>query len=487
MTKRDLLLASLSLTCLSVFPIKARESIQQTELVIVGAGIAGLTAAVVAKEAGIRQVVILEKEPVIGGTSIVTNGFWSLSNTDYQRHFDIVDSDDAFYDDMRRIGGFVNEPELVRAMIRASREQYEWFLTQGIAPIGLVSAEGVRRVHVFDIVALIEKLRQLALQAGVKILTNACATALITENQRVIGVRYTKTGQEQSITATRGVLLATGGFSRNANLIHQYNPQLDKAAVVAPNGVDGDGLLMALTLGAQLRDTEYLKASFGFIRNPSSMADLSLVQYSGAIVVNRSGERFMNESLPYKEMADYALAQPGKETFYLFDEAIRQRAMKQPPDDRIMKLIDEGQGGDRIYRDVSLKELALRVGIPADHLQTTLTRYNTMVKSREQDWLGRAHLTSQSDQKLVPIEEPPFYLMPTTPAIIGTYCGVRIDERAHVLRTNGEWIPGLWAAGEITGGVHGASFIMGTAIAKAIAFGRLAALDIAGVAQGKTK
>ena len=110
-----------------------------------------------------------------------------------------------------------------------------------------------------------------------------------------------------------------------------------------------------------------------------------------------------------------------------------------------------------------------------------------MVKSGEQDWLGRAHLTSQSDQKLVPIEEPPFYLMPTTPAIIGTYCGVRIDERAQVLRANGEWIPGLWAAGEITGGVHGASFIMGTAIAKAIAFGRLAALDIAGVAQGKTK
>ena len=368
MTKRDLLLASLSLTSLSVFPIKAAESIHQTELVIVGAGIAGLTAAVVAKEAGIRHVVILEKEPVVGGTSIVTNGFWSLSNTAYQRHLDIMDSDDAFYGDMRRIGGFVNEPELVRAMIRASREQYEWFLTQGIAPIGLVSAEGVRRVHVFDIVALIEKLRQLALQAGVKIMTNACATALITENQRVIGVRYTKTGHEQSITATRGVLLATGGFSRNANLIHQYNPQLDKAAVVAPNGVDGDGLLMALTLGAQLRDTEYLKASFGFIRNPSSMADLSLVQYSGAIVVNRSGERFMNESLPYKEMADYALAQPGKETFYLFDEAIRQRAMKQPPDDRIMKLIDEGQGGDRIYRDVSLKELALRVGIPADHL-----------------------------------------------------------------------------------------------------------------------
>ena len=96
---------------------------------------------------------------------------------------------------------------------------------------------------------------------------------------------------------------------------------------------------MAQRLGSKVRDTEYLKASFGFISHPSSMADLSLVQYSEAIVVNRS----MNESLLYKEMADFALAQPGKETFYLFDESILKRAMKQPPDDRIMRLInDEG-------------------------------------------------------------------------------------------------------------------------------------------------
>ena len=164
-SRRTLLAAALALPAL---PARAEPS---AELLIVGAGVAGLTAACIAAEHGMRGVVVIEKEPVVGGTSIRTNGFWTVAGTDLQKKLGIRDSDEEFFADMRRIGGYVNSEPLVRTFIRANNEQYSWFLSHGIAPHAIVAASGVRRAHVFDIVRLIEFLRSHALSLGVRILT----------------------------------------------------------------------------------------------------------------------------------------------------------------------------------------------------------------------------------------------------------------------------------------------------------------------------
>ena len=483
MLRRKMLLYSVALLQAFITPkaMSETESIEEYDLIIVGSGLAGLTCGCLALELGLRSVVIFEKEAVIGGTSAITNGFWTVGGTELQKRLAIPDSDESLYNDLLALGGAAVDKELLKVFIKANRRQYEWVKYHGIAPNSIVFAEGKQRAHVFDIDELIEFHRSFFLSRGGVIYTSAKVHEVFTEDGKVIGALYEHGKVLKRAKASRGVVLATGGFSRNREMLKRYSPQLRKAAVIASEGATGDGLGMALRHGAVMVDTEHLKASYGFIRNPSTMDDLSLIQYSGAIIVNQDGERFVNESLPYKELADFALSQNGRETYVVFDEKIRRESVKQVPDSKIWTRSTLNTFEDIVYSAATIAEAAEKAGVNSSQLVSTVKEYNERIKNRKRDSLGREGLPGSNNLRpLVQISEPPFYVFPTTPAIIGTYCGLKVDTQARVLTSSSEPIPGLWAAGEIMGGIHGASFMMGTALAKAAAFGRIAAFSVAG-------
>lgn len=453
---------------------------QEYDLIIVGSGLAGLTCGCLSLALGIKSVVIFEKEPVIGGTSAITNGFWTVGGTNLQKIFGIEDSDESLYKDMLDLGAGKNNTDLVQKFVISNHRQYNWVINQGLSPKSIVFAESKQRAHVFDIEELIELHRQFFTRRGGKIITSARVEDLVVEKDKVVGVVYEQAQSKKTAIAKKGVLLATGGFSRNKDMLKRYSPQLRKAAVIAGEGATGDGLEMALKLGAEIIDTEHLKASFGFVRNPSTMDDLSLIQYFGAIIVNQEGPRFVNESLPYKELADYALAQNGRETFVVFDERIRKEGMEQPPDKHIWSKSTRNKLEGIVFSAATVEEAAEKAGLNGPAVAETVRQYNERVKRGLKDDFGRIGLPgSDRLRPLKEIKDAPFYVFPTTPAIIGTYCGLRVDTHSRVLKPDGTTINGLWAAGEIMGGVHGASFMMGTALAKAAAFGRIAAFSIA--------
>jgi len=321
--------------------------------------------------------------------------------------------------------------------------------------------------------------RRYFVEHGGIIQTSSKVVDFIFKDSTVKGIVYTHKSKKKYLESRLGVLLATGGFSRNKRLIKKYAPTLLKAEVVAAEGATGDGLEMAVKLGAQIIDTENIKASFGFLRNPASMDDLSLIQYSGAVIVNQKGKRFVNESLPYKQLADHALRQNGRETFVIFDENIRLQAMKQPPDNLIWNQIEKRILEKRVFRSDTLFTAAENAGLNGLEVQQTIRKYNNNILSNKEDEFKRLGLPGANQLRpLVLIQKKPFYVFPTTPAIIGTYCGIVIDKCGRVLNPQAKPIHGLWAAGEILGGIHGASFIMGTALAKAAAFGRVAAFSM---------
>ena len=229
---------------------------------------------------------------------------------------------------------------------------------------------------------------------------------------------------------------------------------------------------MAWALGADIKDMPYIKATFGFDLEAQTIKDdFALMFYQGAIIVNKEGKRFVNESISYKLVGDAALVQKDAMGFQIYDAAIRTAGEKDPFG-RTASLESKG----KIKSAATIKELAQKIGVSADALEATVREYNTGV-DKGSDALGRKTLVAAFG-KPVKIEQAPFYAFPSTAYILGTYGGILTNEKAQVVDIYGQSIPGLYAAGEIVGGVHGAAYMTGTAFGKALIFGRIAAKNI---------
>ena len=450
------------------------------DFIIVGAGNACLNAARCAAQAGL-SVLVLEKEPVVGGSSAICGGSWAASGTQMQKDAGIQDSEELFYEDMIKTGQGVNDPALVKTYVREVNREYEWLRRQGVNALDVHAAGGmsVPRVHAFKPAQVVECYRSQAVKAGAKILLRTAATRLLwsADAGRVCGVKAVVRGKaEKNYQARYGVLLASGGFARSPELLGKYVPAMKNAWAVSGIGNTGDGLRMGLSLGADTLDMNYIKATYGFKPNGSA-SEKSYIYYNGGIIVNKEGKRFVNESLSYKLIGDKALMQPDAKTFTVFDNKIREAAMKSDRREIPFWKDVQAKGTSPLgYVGKTIEEVAKKAGIPAEQLVRTIKEYNATAPQGK-DVFGRRTL-SGGVGKPVALTEGPFVVMPATAAMIATYCGLRIDPKARVIDVYGEPISGLYAAGEITGGLHGAAYMTGTAFSKAAVFGRIAAEQV---------
>ena len=286
----------------------------EVDVVIVGAGGAGLAAAIEAADTGAETMLLEKQASMFDCSSALSAGVLSFAGTDFQRKFGIEDSNGKLYQDIMDVGEWKNDPELVSAYINNQLDTYNWLTKLGVKWDACIRGAGmsVPRGHSVDPVQLIRILTEAAKKRGVMILYQARVTGLLSnEEKRVAGVRVEETTVTTLVKARKGVVLATGGFSRDTERLRSLEPRYVTLCIATSGkGHTGDGHRMAKELGAYERDIEYVKPSFGEHVTGTSVVEYSFLYYYGAIIVNKKGKRYVNESLSYKDIGVATLDQP---------------------------------------------------------------------------------------------------------------------------------------------------------------------------------
>lgn len=454
----------------------------EADVVVAGAGGAGIAASIELADAKV-SVIVFDKQPTIkDSSSSLCGGVYAFAGTDFQKNNGVQDSDTLFYKDLITIGQSKNDEKLVRAYIKNQLDTYNWMTQFGVKWIGLEALAGmsVPRGHVTDPAKALEILQKAAEKRGVQFAFSTPVSGLLTDaNKRVIGVTVEIKGERQRIKARKGVLLASGGFGRDPKRLATIDARFLKVVSAVGPGHTGDGHRMAEELGAYLKDVEYVKPTFGIFHTSNTNHTLSMMYYNGAIIVNKEGKRFIDESKSYKDLGKASLAQPDAVGYQIFDQKIFQMGVDRVrglPTEKALWGLDEERIKLLIKAD-TIEDLADKAGISRKALKQTVDEYNKSVLVGKDAEFGRYALAGGAG-KIISIEIPPFYCYPSRSVLPGTYGGIAVDDAMHVLTHEGI-IPGLYAAGEIIGGFHGASYMSGTAVAKAVIFGRIAGRNLA--------
>lgn len=452
-----------------------------TDVLVCGSGLAGHCAALAAAECG-AEVVLIEKTEAPGGSSLQAGGGFAFAGTDLQAARGIVDDADALRRDMSEVGGGKADPALIETYVANQLETYEWLRSSGVGfSLGVSSTPGaVSRVHSTPQGAAVKALHaRAANEKRIRYVARTAAGRLLTEDEAVIGALLNVEGNSKEIKACRGVILATGGFSRSARLIETYAPGLSAAFKLGGVGNTGDGLLMAGRVGAGQADMGYIAATFGVAasrfpdieQGPDDDSVLLFAIYRGAIMVNRNGVRFADESANYKSLSASCARQPDGIAFQLFDSKVMAQSVSTSSINDYEGALKRGL----ILTAPDLDQLGAKIGVPEGALRQTVLRYNRDVLDGGVDReFGRRAPAYGSSSPLSGIDTAPFYAFPCANAITATYCGLTVNSRMQVLDVFGEVIPGLFAAGEILGGFHGRSYLSGSALGKAAISGRVA-------------
>jgi len=444
------------------------------DIVVVGGGLAGAAAALEAVNAG-ADVLLLEKMADTGGSSAMSGGCLAFAGTDLQAANGVEDSSDLLMKDLIEVGQAENVKELIHAYVDNQHETYQWLKDAGTEFSSIVEAssgQSVPRVHTVDPADLVRLLFSRAQVTGrARVLTSTPVWRLTTDAAgRVTGVTARFNGELVRFEARKAVILCSGGFSQNKDLIRRFVVGYDDALITGGEGNVGDGLKMGWSLGADLRDMTYIKGTFG--KHPTDETNVHSCQavYKGAIAVNQDGKRFVDESISYKLLGDACLRQPYGAAFQILDQDIFEQG-----DNRVRILDFERRLEDGLMlKAQTLDALAEMIDVPADVLKVTVDEYNGFVSAGNDKAFDRKHLV-HNHGALRRIERAPFYAYPSTTVIFGTYCGLAVDREMRVRDVYGEVIDGLLAAGEVVGGLHGAAYMTGSALGKAVIFGRLAA------------
>lgn len=488
---------------------------KSADLVVIGGGAAGMSAALEAVNSGAEKVIILEATNKTGGSLNFTSGSMSAAETIVQEEDGIEDSLESFVDDIMKTGSdFEGKPnkEMVEMFVKEDKDAFQWLWDNGLSEYELLKdAQGKRAVfapeHALYSIPRTYKAQPMD-KVNYKSPTHEILDKMI-KNESKIEVEYltkatdlvpNEEGQVMSVCAEnlqsgkvtrynseKGIVVATGGYSANSKLMAKYAENGENYLIGSPAGADGNGLLMMQKVGAALQDDEVM----GYIPtfpmglqskdNPSTGIIASTYTWkTGGIVVNQEGERFVNETEANPSIREVALEeQTGAVQYDIFtDKIVEDLRANKASGMYDMRFAAEGAPGKHVLFEAnSLEELAEMIDVPVENLKSTVESYNASVEAGETDEFGRSYDDNFNAFKLAnnKIEGEKYYAVRLQSLCVMTLGGIKTNLDMQVVDEAGKAIPGLYAAGEVVGGVWGKFVSGGTGVMGPVAFGRIAA------------
>ena len=490
---------------------KVEDKTYDTDIVIVGAGGAGMIAAITAADAG-KKVVLIEKQAMTGGNSVRASGGMNAANTPEQQSNKFTEEagvektlktaaekwsnhpvitelagkvkteweafkakPEGYFDRSElmqldtHIGGHgINNPELVKTLADNTADAIAWLKTINIdlTSVGAAGAASVKRIHrplneqkkVVSVGGYMVPRLEAACKArsNITMLMETTAKSIMTDKDgRITGIEAESKGAKITVNA-KAVILATGGFGANLKMVARLKPELEGFMTTNAPGINGDGIVMAQELGAAVVDMKQIQIH-PTVQYDSSNLITEGLRGDGAILVNTNGKRFIDEVLARDVVSKAEIEQPNSFAYLIIDQKMVDDSLL------IQGYIAKGYS----FKGDTYEALAKEINIPADAFVKTMNDWNGYVKARKDPEFGRTSF-------IEPLDKAPFYAIKVTPGIHHTMGGLKIDGRTRVLKGDGSVIPGLFAAGEVTGGVHGGNRLGGTAVSDFVVFGRIA-------------
>ena len=489
----------------------AEDSTVDADVVVVGAGGAGMTAAITAAAEG-KSVVILESQSMVGGNSVRATGGMNAGTTVYQDENEFGESagvektlktaaekyadnetitalaktvseqwaayqanPTGYFDSVElmeldtMIGGKgINDPELVETLCANSADAIDWLDEHGITLHNVSSFGGasVKRIHrpvnaegktVSVGSYMIPLLQENCEKAGVKMMLDTTATEILTDaNGAAVGVKATGASGETVTVNAKAVVLATGGFGANLDMVVKYKPELKGFMTTNAPGIQGQGIEMAQAIGAATVDMDQIQIHPTVEANTAALITEGL-RGDGAILINEEGQRFIDEVGTRDVVSAAEIAQTGSYSWLVVDQAMADASSV------IQGYIKKGY----TVTGSTYEELGKAMGVDAAAFAETMEKWNGYVEAKNDPDFGRTSFAN-------PLNTAPYYAVKVTAGVHHTMGGLKINANTEVLNEKGEVIPGLFAAGEVTGGVHGANRLGGNAVADFTVFGRIA-------------
>ena len=491
---------------------KAKDIEETVDVVVVGAGGAGMTAAITATDAG-KKVIVVESQPIAGGNSVRSTGGMNAAKTPYQdknefkeaagvektlataaekfadnetitalaatvkSQWDAYQANPQGYFDSVELmeldtligGKGKNNPELVKTLAENSAAAIEWLASIGaeVKNVGAFGGASVKRIHrpvnadgkVTAVGAYIVPILEKNLQdRNVQFLFDTTANEIIMKDGKAVGIKATgKDGHKVTINA-KSVVIATGGFGANAEMVEKYKPELKGFATTNAEGAQGQGIEMATAVGAATVDMDQIQIHPTVHIEEDGNAHLITegLRGDGAILVNAEGKRFYDEVSTRDKVSAAIIAQPDKSAWLVVDQSMVDKSAV------IAGYIKSGY----TVTGATYEELAKAMGVDEATFVSTMNTWNQAVEAKSDAEFNRTSFAN-------PLTAAPYYAIKITPAVHHTMGGIVINPKAEVLNEKGEVISGLFAAGEVTGGVHGANRLGGNAVADFVVFGRI--------------
>ena len=461
-------------------PVYEAPATTDADVIVLGAGGAGLSAAITAADAG-KSVIVLEKLPSIGGNTQISGGGMAAPCNWLQQAEGIEDSPELFEQDIMNGGDNIADPDLVHVLANGALDSAEWLRDEHnveFTHLNFFGGHSVKRSVVPEGetgAAITWPLKGDAEKAGIQIYTALQATEFVTgDNGSIVAVKAVNPDGEEFEFTGKAFVLATGGFGGNLEMRMKYNPDLDENVKSTDTvATTGDGIVMAEGIGADLVGMEWIQTYPTCDPVTGALlyiCDMRLMDRG--ILVNEEGERFVEELERRDVISEAIKEQTNNYAYLLWDKTgVDETGLFDNHPGEVKMCTEYGT----LFEGDTLEAVAEAAGVDADALVATVEHWNEMCeKGEDADFNYRSTMNT--------FGEAPFYLQRVVPAVHHTMGGVHITTDAQVVLESGETVPNLFAAGEITGGIHGTNRLGSDAIADVITFGRIAGASAAQVA-----